>query len=129
MLRNTTYVSVMQQTVSRHVFERRAPFVFSTNENLRVRAMSTTELESQEVQTTTDSTAAETCPRCHTTQPWGQASWCPCCGYYPAVDGAAAGGASWADALPEAPQEQEADDRTAMESIPTRRQALPFIFT
>ena len=60
---------------------------------------------------------AETCPRCHTDQSWGEASWCPACGYYPAIDSRSADGASWADALPETPVEEE-DHRTALESIP-----------
>lgn len=61
----------------------------------------------------------ETCPRCHTTQPWGESSWCPNCAYYPVVDGATGGSSSWADALPEpdAPEE-EFDDRGALQSIP-----------
>src|SRR5690349_5150779 len=25
-----------------------------------------------------------TCPKCGSTEPWGMASWCPRCGYYPA---------------------------------------------
>lgn len=59
---------------------------------------------------------AKACPRCHSLRPWGGASWCPDCGYYPAVDKNS--GSSWADDLPEAPQEVVADDRSALESIP-----------
>ncbi len=60
---------------------------------------------------------AETCPRCRTTKSWGESSWCPDCGYYPVVDGGNPEGASWADDLPDAPEEV-ADNRTALESIP-----------
>lgn len=61
--------------------------------------------------------AQETCPRCHTTEPWGQSSWCPRCNYYPVVDAGADAGQSWSEDLPETPQE-EVDNRTALESIP-----------
>lgn len=61
--------------------------------------------------------AKETCPRCHTTEPWGQSSWCPNCSYYPVVDAGAGEGQSWSDDLPETPQEEE-DTRTALQSIP-----------
>lgn len=60
----------------------------------------------------------ETCPRCHTTQPWGESSWCPNCSYYPVVDGSAGGTASWADSLPDIPHEEIEDDRSALEAIP-----------
>ncbi|GAB5443706.1 MAG: hypothetical protein Fues2KO_40550 [Fuerstiella sp.] len=60
----------------------------------------------------------ETCPRCHTTQEWGESSWCPNCSFYPVVDGSAGGQASWADNLPDLPEEEVADDRSALESIP-----------
>lgn len=61
--------------------------------------------------------APETCPRCHTTQEWGQSSWCPNCNYYPVVDSGAEDGTSWADDLPDMPVE-DVDNRTALESIP-----------
>ena len=60
---------------------------------------------------------AEACPRCHSTTPWGENSWCPDCGYYPTVDSGSLEGRSWADDLPEVVQEVE-DTRTALESIP-----------
>ncbi len=66
----------------------------------------------------TVSTPAETCPRCHTTEPWGESSWCPRCNYYPVVDRGMADGKSWQDDLPELPQEEEIDDRSALASIP-----------
>ncbi|MCR9197224.1 MAG: hypothetical protein NXI04_01135 [Planctomycetaceae bacterium] len=69
------------------------------------------------VETPTAPAAQETCPRCHTTEPWGQSSWCPVCNYYPVVDAGAAEGQSWSEDLPETPQE-EVDNRTALESIP-----------
>lgn len=28
---------------------------------------------------------AETCPQCHSTEPWGNSSWCLQCGYYPGI--------------------------------------------
>ena len=61
---------------------------------------------------------AETCPRCHTTTPWGESSWCPDCGYYPAVDANAQNGQSWADSLPDLPQESPEDDRAGLAAIP-----------
>lgn len=74
--------------------------------------MSVAEVESRET-----SSPAETCPRCHTTESWGQSSWCPKCNYYPVVDKGALPGTSWADDLPDMPQEEE-DNRGALESIP-----------
>ena len=71
----------------------------------------TLELNSQEAH------PQETCPRCHTVTEWGENSWCPDCGYYPVVDGTQAEGTSWADGLPDAPEE-EFDDRSALASIP-----------
>ncbi len=44
-------------------------------------------------------------------------SWCPDCGYYPVVDRSANDGKSWADNLPDVPQETD-DNRTALQSIP-----------
>lgn len=73
--------------------------------------MSVAEAENQ------NSTAAETCPRCHSTESWGQSSWCPKCNYYPVVDSGTTDGTSWADDLPDLPQEQ-VDNRTALQSIP-----------
>lgn len=64
-----------------------------------------------------NSTATETCPRCHSTESWGQSSWCPKCNYYPVVDSGTTDGTSWADDLPDLPQEQ-VDNRTALQSIP-----------
>lgn len=52
---------------------------------------------------------AETCPRCHTTQSWGESSWCPVCSYYPVVDSNAQDGASWADDLPPEIQEEQVE--------------------
>ena len=78
--------------------------------------MSTVELPPQE--THTGAVPGETCPRCHTTEPWGESSWCPRCSYYPVVDGSAGGGVSWADDLPDTPAEVVGDDRSALESIP-----------
>ena len=63
-------------------------------------------------------TSTNGCPRCHSTKPWGQNSWCPDCGYYPVVDRSAANGSSWADNLPELPQEEVEDDRSALQAIP-----------
>lgn len=63
------------------------------------------------------SSSAETCPRCHSKESWGQSSWCPKCNYYPVVDAGTTDGTSWADQLPDVPQE-EVDNRTALESIP-----------
>lgn len=60
----------------------------------------------------------ETCPRCHTTQDWGQSSWCPNCSFYPVVDGSSGGQSSWADTLPDLPADEQIDDRSALESIP-----------
>lgn len=74
--------------------------------------MSVAEVESRQ-----SSNPAETCPRCHTTQSWGQSSWCPNCNYYPVVDKGALPGKSWADDLPDVPVEEE-DNRGALESIP-----------
>lgn len=71
----------------------------------------TLELNSQEAH------PQETCPRCHTVTEWGENSWCPDCGYYPVVDGTQTEGTSWADGLPDAPEE-EFDDRSALASIP-----------
>lgn len=31
----------------------------------------------------------EPCPNCGTLEPWGRASWCPACGFYPALGGTA----------------------------------------
>ena len=77
--------------------------------------MSTTQIAPE--QESGESVPGETCPRCHTTQDWGQSSWCPNCSYYPVVDGNA-GATSWADDLPDMPQEEVADDRSALASIP-----------
>ncbi|MEZ6122196.1 MAG: hypothetical protein R3C49_03345 [Planctomycetaceae bacterium] len=60
----------------------------------------------------------EQCPRCHSLRPWGENSWCPDCGYYPMVDRGATDGSSWADSLPDLPEEETDDHRTALESIP-----------
>lgn len=81
-------------------------------------AMSIAEVETQTTAETTAKTPGETCPRCHTTKSWGQMSWCPDCGFYPVVDKSAEDGTSWADNLPDLPQEEEDDSRTALESIP-----------
>jgi len=60
----------------------------------------------------------ETCPRCHTTQPWDGASWCPVCSYYPLADGNdEESSRSWADDLPDIVEEEE-DTRGTIESIP-----------
>jgi len=42
----------------------------------------------------------ETCPRCHTTEPWGHDSWCPNCGFYPSVDSDGINDDSWQDQIP-----------------------------
>lgn len=76
--------------------------------------MSSSETMDPEVQ---EAAPAETCPRCHTTEEWGENSWCPDCGYYPIVDGNNVEGASWADKLPDVPVVEE-DHRSALESIP-----------
>lgn len=34
------------------------------------------------------------CPNCGSTEPWGASSWCPDCGYYPALGGQAKAGCS-----------------------------------
>ncbi len=62
--------------------------------------------------------AGETCPKCHSTEPWGESSWCPKCNYYPMVDNGVADGRSWADDLPDLPEEEQLDDRSALQSIP-----------
>ncbi len=62
--------------------------------------------------------AGETCPRCHTTQAWGESSWCPNCSYYPVVDGTGGGESAWADDLPDLPVEEVEDTRSPLQSIP-----------
>ena len=62
--------------------------------------------------------AVATCPRCHTSEDWGESSWCPKCNYYPVVDRGVAEGKSWADDLPDLPEEEQLDDRSALQSIP-----------
>lgn len=47
--------------------------------------------------TSSGGTKNTACPRCHSSKPWGMASWCPECGYYPAIDGKRADAGSWAD--------------------------------
>ena len=80
--------------------------------------MSTVDIPSSNPATDSGPVPGETCPRCHTTQDWGQSSWCPNCSYYPVVDGSGGGGSSWADNLPDMPQEEVADDRSPLEAIP-----------
>ncbi|APZ93057.1 hypothetical protein [Fuerstiella marisgermanici] len=62
--------------------------------------------------------AGETCPKCHSTESWGESSWCPKCNYYPTVDNGVADGRSWADDLPDLPEEEQLDNRSALQSIP-----------
>lgn len=80
--------------------------------------MTVAEAGTKEIQKSAAPRPNETCPRCHTTKLWGQMSWCPDCGYYPVVDSATSDGTSWADNLPDVPQETD-DHRTALQSIPT----------
>jgi len=35
---------------------------------------------------TAEPAAGPACSNCGSTEPWGAASWCPCCGYYPAFN-------------------------------------------
>jgi len=39
-----------------------------------------------------DVSAAEACPNCGSTEPWGGASWCPECGFYPKLNKCVGGG-------------------------------------
>jgi hypothetical protein len=41
-----------------------------------------------------NSTVCKSCPHCGSTEPWGASSWCPDCGYYPALGGQAKAGCS-----------------------------------
>ena len=77
--------------------------------------MSISEIEPEE---SPEAVRAETCVRCHTSQEWGESSWCPACGYYPIVDGTAVDGKSWADDLPDAPEEEVEDDGSTLQSLP-----------
>jgi hypothetical protein len=80
--------------------------------------MSVSEIEPKESSETPAAEVAETCIRCHTSQEWGESSWCPACGYYPIVDGAEANGKSWADDLPDAPEEEVEDWGSTLQSLP-----------
>lgn len=60
----------------------------------------------------------DSCPRCHTTVSWGQSSWCPQCGFYPAVDTADPDGKSWADSLPQVPDEEQDTGQSVLQTIP-----------
>lgn len=80
--------------------------------------MSISEIEPEDSSESPEAERAETCVRCHTSQEWGESSWCPACGYYPIVDGTAVDGTSWADDLPDAPEEEVKDDGSALESLP-----------
>lgn len=63
--------------------------------------------------------ATPSCPRCGSAEKWGMSSWCPKCGYYPAVDGKRDNGTSWADELKvEAPAEESEDDQSLLSAVP-----------
>ncbi|MCP4170334.1 MAG: hypothetical protein GY758_06125 [Fuerstiella sp.] len=79
--------------------------------------MSVSEIGPEESAAAPEAELAETCLRCHTSQEWGESSWCPVCGYYPIVDGAAVDGKSWADDLPDAPEEVE-EEKSTLQSLP-----------
>ncbi|MEO2019199.1 MAG: hypothetical protein ABGZ53_33100 [Fuerstiella sp.] len=67
---------------------------------------------------TTEAEATATCIRCQTSEAWGESSWCPVCGYYPAVDGTDVDGKSWADDLPEVPEEEVEDEGSTLQLLP-----------
>jgi hypothetical protein len=61
-----------------------------------------------------------TCPRCRATEKWGMSSWCPKCGYYPAVDGKRDNGSSWADELtaPQTEEDTSSEDEGLLSAVP-----------
>lgn len=44
------------------------------------------------------------CPNCHSTEPWGRGSWCPQCGFYPALGTCVAAAVKPAEETVEAPR-------------------------
>jgi|GEM_PF-5630913 len=64
--------------------------------------------------------SATTCPRCRATEKWGMSSWCPKCGYYPAVDGKRDNGSSWADELttPQVEEDNSSEDEGLLSAVP-----------
>ena len=78
--------------------------------------MSTTVVEPEVESQPSAPVPGETCPRCHTTQSWGMASWCPNCGYYPSVGEDDVEDMSWKDHVVE--DTAEAEPENIWQSIP-----------
>jgi hypothetical protein len=51
--------------------------------------MSTTPLADPKKPAKSKPADGEPCPNCGSREPWGRSSWCPACGYYPALGGTA----------------------------------------
>ncbi len=67
---------------------------------------------------TAEAESTATCIRCQTSEAWGESSWCPVCGYYPAIDGTDVDGESWADGLPNVPQAEPENEGSPLQSLP-----------
>lgn len=48
-----------------------------------IRMLDSVRLEKPDIEPRPSSSGAKKCPQCRSSEPWGAASWCPNCGYYP----------------------------------------------